>query len=141
MAELCAGDHSLAATAVEAMLAVGAPGHEAWVVEAAEGLLGFVALSPSQAPHFRLGFVEWIAVAPSARRGGLGRGLLALAQDRARALGWRQLHVSTFHSNRPALHLYIDAGFYPAATLADYGGPGLHYVQLLWPVSQTKGDA
>jgi len=141
MAELCAGDSGLARVCVEAVLAAGPPGHEAWVLAGEAGLLGFIALSPSGAPHFHLGFVEWIAVAPAARRQGIGRQLLALGQTRALSLGWRQLHASTFHTNRPALHMYIDAGFYPAATLPDYGGPGLHYVELLWPVARCKGDA
>jgi len=148
--ELCAGDHGATAAALEAALAAGPAGHEAYVASDPSdpaGPVGFLALSPSSAPHFRLGFVEWIAVAPSARRRGIGRGLLTHALDRAVALGWRQIHASTFHTNRAALHLYIDLGFYPAATLHDYAGPELHYVEMVRPLpagdagAKEKGDA
>ncbi len=121
-------------------MATGPPGHEAWVAAESTGEpVGFLALSPSGAPHFRLGFVEWVAVAPGARRRGIGRRLLACAEHRAAALGWRQLHACTFHTNRASLHMYIDSGFYPAATLHDYAGPGLHYVEMVRPLPQSGG--
>lgn len=140
--ELCAGDRAVATAALEAALADGPPGHEAVVAELPgdpAGPAGFLALSPSSAPHFRLGSVEWIAVAPTARRRGIGRALLGHALQRATELGWRQLRVSTFHTNRAALHLYIEMGFHPDATLHDYAGPGLHYVELVRPL--PAGDA
>lgn len=144
LAELCAGDPRLAQEAVTAALRPGPRGHETWVLpgRGASPVHGVLALEPSSQPGFRVGSVEWIAVAPEARRRGHGLALLQLAQRRARAVGWRQLHVSTFHTNRPALHLYIEAGFYPAATLHDYAGPGLHYVELVWPMPRRgRGGA
>lgn len=143
LAELTAGDAAQAQAAwAAAVRPVG--GGEAWLAEgrvpgAPPGPLGFLALSPGGAPGFRVGSVEWLVVAPAARGRGVGRGLLALAGDRARALGWRQLHACTFHTNRPALHLYIAAGFFPAATLWEYAGPGLHYVELLRPIAPGPG--
>lgn len=105
--------------------------------------VALLVLAPSTLPHAAVGCVDWLAVAPAHRRRGLGRRLVALAQSRAAALGWRQLHVSTFHTNRAALHLYIEAGFCPAATLRDYAGPGVHYVQLVWepPGTPVAGTA
>lgn len=138
MAELCAGDPAAADAALGELLR---PGGEAWVLTADGGtVLGFVAVTASSQPNFGVGFVDWIAVDPAQRRQGVGLALLALAQARARALRWRQLHAYTFHTNRPALHLYIEAGFYPAATLHDYCGPGLHYVEMVWPISGRPGD-
>lgn len=135
--ELCAGDAAEASRAAGAATAPGPAGHEAWVATGAGGILGFLALEPSSQPRFAVGSVDWIAVAPAARRQGLGLRLLRLAQERAGALGWRQLHACTFHTNRPALHLYVEAGFYPAATLPDYAAPGLHYVELVWCPGRT----
>ncbi len=131
LAELCAGDEAAAEAAVSDMLLLPGGG-EAWVLTEGGAVLGFVALTPSSQPSFHVGFVDWIAVDPAHRRRGIGLALLQLAQDRARALGWRQLHAYTFHTNRSSLHLYIEGGFYPAATLHDYCGPGLHYVQMVW---------
>jgi peroxiredoxin Q/BCP len=134
LAELCAGDRDEALRAARAAVEPGGPGHEAWVLPAGTAAAGFLALEPSSQPRFGVGFVEWIAVDPAHRRRGLGLRLLGLAAERARALGWRQLHACTFHTNRAALHLYVEAGFFPAATLHDYAGPGLHYVELVRPV-------
>ncbi len=138
--ELCGGDPAEARRAAEAATAPGPAGHEAWVLPGPLGPAGFLALAPSTQPHFAIGFVDWIAVDPAQRRRGLGLRLLGLAQERAAALGWRQLHACTFHTNRAALHLYLEAGFYPAATLPDYAGPGMHYVELVWPVAATTSE-
>ena len=135
LVELCGGDAAEARRAAEAACGPGPAGHEAWIVPGPAGPAGFVALAPSTQPRFRIGFVDWIAVDPAQRRRGLGLRLLHLAQERAAALGWRQLHACTFHTNRAALHLYLEAGFFPAGTLPDYAGPGVHYVELLWPVA------
>ena len=132
LTELCAGDRRRAAMAARQAVRAGPAGHEGWVLPCGGVVAGFLALEPSAQPGFAVGAVDWIAVAPAARRRGFGLCLLQLARSRAVALGWRQLHASTFHTNRAALHLYIEAGFYPVGCLPDYAGPGLHYVELVW---------
>jgi ribosomal protein S18 acetylase RimI-like enzyme len=139
--ELCGDDPGAAQAAFAGLLAGGRPGQEAWVLELGSEVVGLLALAPSSQPGFRVGFVEWLAGAATHRRRGLGRRLVAFAQERAQALGWRQLHALTYHTNRPALHLYVEAGFYPEATLHDYAGPGVHYVELVWPVPAARGPA
>ncbi len=139
LTELCAGGAEEAERVLDELLAPASPGHEVWVAAAGRGAVGLLALAPSSRPEFRVGSVDWIAVAASWRRKGLGRLLLELGQRRARELGWRQLHVCTFHTNRASLHLYIACGFYPLGLLPDYAGPGLHYVELCWPVPPQEG--
>ena len=55
--------------------------------------------------------LEDLFVSAQARRGGLGRALLAAAVERARARGCRRIKLDTAERNEPALALYRSAGF------------------------------
>ncbi len=59
-------------------------------------------------------FVWGMYVAPEARRGGVGRALVAAALHRARTMaGVRQVNLGVNAANAPALALYRSAGFEP----------------------------
>lgn len=60
-------------------------------------------------------YVDALAVAPSARRTGVARALLADAEASARAAGARVLALDTTLENAPARALYESAGFEPGA--------------------------
>lgn len=61
-----------------------------------------------------------IAVAPHARRNGLGRRLLQLAMDAARADGAKEMFLEVDAANTAALALYAAAGFTETGRRADY---------------------
>lgn len=60
-----------------------------------------------------------IAIAPTCRRRGLGRSLIARLFERARARGSRRMFLEMRCGN-PAEHLYRDCGFEPIGRRADY---------------------
>jgi ribosomal protein S18 acetylase RimI-like enzyme len=68
----------------------------------------------------------WIAVDPAARGRGIGRRLLAAAEEAAIGAGCRALYIDT--SSRPdyapAHRLYAAAGYRIAARFADFYAPG-----------------
>ena len=138
LVELCRGRAELARAAAAAALKRGTRGREAWVATRGDAVVAMVALAPAALPGADVGYVDWLAVDAGHRREGLGARLVGLAQRRARTLGWRQLHVCTFHTNCGALTLYTQCGFYPAATLHDYAAEGVHYVQLVWLVRKEE---
>jgi GNAT superfamily N-acetyltransferase len=55
--------------------------------------------------------LEDLFVAPSARRGGLGRALVAATIERARARGCRRIELDTAETNTAARALYASMGF------------------------------
>lgn len=55
--------------------------------------------------------VQTIAVAPDARRQGLGAALLDHLIDHARSVGCRRLHLEVRADNAAAAHMYQDRGF------------------------------
>jgi ribosomal protein S18 acetylase RimI-like enzyme len=55
--------------------------------------------------------LEDLFVSPQARRGGLGRALVAAAIDRARARGCRRIALDTAERNEAAVPLYRSFGF------------------------------
>jgi GNAT superfamily N-acetyltransferase len=55
--------------------------------------------------------LEDLFVAPEARRGGLGRALVATTIERARARGCRRIELDTAETNHPARALYESMGF------------------------------
>lgn len=58
-----------------------------------------------------------IVVAPEWRRQGIGRRVLLRLVDRARVLGWEELHVrEVYAGNEAALGLFAGIGFVPRAT-------------------------
>jgi len=70
------------------------------------------------------------AVAPAARRRGLGRALLETAMVLLAAQGAATLLLEVAEENAAALALYTSAGFAHAATRRDYYGPGRHALLL-----------
>ena len=61
-----------------------------------------------------------VAVAPEARRSGLGAALLDAALDRAKARGARRMLLEVRASNEPALALYRKLGFTELARRKNY---------------------
>ena len=64
----------------------------------------------------------WIAVGPNARRGGVGRGLLAATEDAIRKLDGRLLIVETsgLPKYEPTRAFYLATGYTLEATLKDF---------------------
>ncbi|MBI2202679.1 MAG: GNAT family N-acetyltransferase [Candidatus Rokubacteria bacterium] len=72
------------------------------------------------------GHVITLDVAPSARRHGLGRRLLAELERRFRAAGVREVQLETAVANTIAIAFYERLGYRKVAHLTDYYGPGMH---------------
>jgi ribosomal protein S18 acetylase RimI-like enzyme len=91
-------------------------------------------------------YVDALAVAPAARRRGLGRALLAAAEARARAEGCSSLALDTAVGNEPARALYESFGMVagesvPAgrsAALGALGGAWQPYVKTFRSVPATR---
>jgi ribosomal-protein-alanine N-acetyltransferase len=64
-----------------------------------------------------------LAVAPEARRAGLGRRLLAAFEREARARGAETAFLEVAEGNAPAAALYAAAGYACAGRRKDYYGP------------------
>ncbi len=64
----------------------------------------------------------WIAVDPTARRGGVGRGLLTASEEAVRKLGGRLLVLETsgLPSYEPTRNFYLSTGYTLEATLKDF---------------------
>jgi ribosomal protein S18 acetylase RimI-like enzyme len=81
---------------------------------ALEGPLGFVLLLdrlPDEVTGLPQAFVAYMAVAPDARRHGIGTRLLSAAEDVARASGLGHLALMVTEENEAARELYAQAGF------------------------------
>lgn len=81
--------------------------------DATGGRLGFVHLETATDffTRERHGHVSTIVVAPEAERRGVGRALLAAAEDWCRGRGYRLLSLNVFERNEAARRLYERAGF------------------------------
>jgi ribosomal protein S18 acetylase RimI-like enzyme len=68
----------------------------------------------------------WIAVDPTARRGGVGRGLLAASEQAIRKLGGRLLVLETsgLPTYEPTRNFYLSTGYTLEATLKDFYSDG-----------------
>ncbi len=68
----------------------------------------------------------WIAVDPNARRGGVGRKLLAASEDAVRKLGGRLLVLETsgLPTYVPTRNFYLATGYTLEATLKDFYSQG-----------------
>ena len=97
-----------------------------FIVEKEGGqVLGYACYGP-RALTDRTFDLYWIAVGPNARRGGVGRGLLAATEESARKLGGRLLIVETsglpkYESTRAFYHA---TGYTLEATLKDFYSDG-----------------
>ena len=76
--------------------------------------LGFLLLLdqlPDEVTAAPQAFVAYMAVEPSARRGGVGRALIAAAEILARERGLPHLSLMVTDANAAAIDLYTNAGF------------------------------
>ena len=98
----------------------GPPG-EYLVAELGGQLAGYVRLRPvtAIAENAHVLGVMGLAVAPGARRRGVGSALLAAAEQRARSRGARKLSLRVLSTNEAALRLYERLGFQREGTLRD----------------------
>lgn len=71
-----------------------------------------------------------LAVAPEARRKGLGRRLTAAFEDEARASGAEEAFLEVSAENAPARALYAALGWRAAGIRRGYFGPGLDAIVL-----------
>ena len=75
-------------------------------------------------------FLEDLFVSEARRDGGIGRRLLGVIFDRARARGCRRVRLDTNEENRRGIHLYESAGF--SCKRDSYeGGRQLYYTAYL----------
>jgi ribosomal protein S18 acetylase RimI-like enzyme len=90
-----------------------------------EQVLGYACYGP-RALTDRTYDLYWIAVGPNARRGGVGRSLLAATEDAVRKLGGRLLIVETsgLPKYEPTRAFYIATGYKLEATLEDFYSDG-----------------
>ncbi|MGC9473869.1 GNAT family N-acetyltransferase [Streptomyces sp. WG4] len=96
-----------------------------WVARDGERVTGTVSLALPDKPNSRhRAELVKLMVAREARGRGLGRGLLATAEEAAAAAGITLLHLDT-ETGSPAEHLYRSAGWTRAGTIPDYAAdPG-----------------
>jgi ribosomal protein S18 acetylase RimI-like enzyme len=96
---------------------------ELWVAADATGVLGSVTYCPPGSRYCELatgpdqGEFRMLAVAPRARRGGIGRALVEHCIARSRSLGHRELLLSSSSSMVAAHRLYDALGFVRAPEL------------------------
>jgi ribosomal protein S18 acetylase RimI-like enzyme len=84
-------------------------------------VLGYACYGP-RALTDRTYDLYWIAVGPNARRGGVGRALLAATEELIRELGGRLLIVETsgLLKYEPTRAFYLATGYMLGATLKDF---------------------
>ncbi|HEX40540.1 MAG TPA: GNAT family N-acetyltransferase [Phycisphaerales bacterium] len=120
------GELDVAREVFDEALTAGPQGHyQSFVVESDGQTLGWVCWGPTPCTVATCD-LYWIAVAPEARQRGLGRALIAFAERGIAAAGKSLVVVET--SGRPAYEparaFYAAVGYEPAATIADFYGPG-----------------
>ncbi|MEU4464734.1 GNAT family N-acetyltransferase [Streptomyces sp. NPDC024017] len=96
-----------------------------WAAYDGDRVLGTVSLAfPDKANSRHRAELVKLMVHPDARGRGLGRRLLATAEDAAAAAGVTLLHLDT-ETGSPAEHLYRSAGWTPVGAIPDYAAdPG-----------------
>ena len=97
-----------------------------FIVDKEDGqVLGYACYGP-RALTDRTYDLYWIAVGPNARRGGVGRGLLAATEAAIRSLGGRLLIVETsgLPKYEPTRAFYVATGYIHEATLKDFYSDG-----------------
>ncbi|MEV7081717.1 GNAT family N-acetyltransferase [Streptomyces sp. NPDC093516] len=91
-----------------------------WAVPDGDRVLGTVSLAfPAKANSRHRAELVKLMVHPDARGCGLGRRLLATAEDAAAAAGITLLHLDT-ETDSPAERLYRSAGWTPVGAIPDY---------------------
>lgn len=94
------------------------------VAEDDDGLLGYVALSLAA----DVADLTRVAVAPTARRRGLGTALLGWAVQEAATAGAERVVLEVAATNEPAVRLYAAAGFTEVARRSRYYRAGVDAV-------------
>jgi ribosomal-protein-alanine N-acetyltransferase len=120
------------AAAFAAQLAL--PGVFGLVDDAGGMLLGRVAADEAE--------ILTLAVAPEARRRGLGRALLLAAEAHAAAAGAGRMFLEVAEGNAAALTLYVAAGYRPVGRRRGYyadGGDAVLLARGLTPGAATGG--
>lgn len=117
---------AIAAELVEERIANGpGSGYEFVLAEECGQLAGYACFGPiaGTASAFDL---YWIAVDPARQGGGLGRQLLARAEDAMRAMGASRHYAETSSSERyaPTRAFYLATGFREVASIPDFYRPG-----------------
>jgi ribosomal protein S18 acetylase RimI-like enzyme len=86
---------------------------QVWVVEDAEGVMGYLAVTLGYSLEYRGrdAFVDELFVHERGRGQGVGREALAVAEAYCRARGVRALHLEVEHHRTRALDLYRAGGF------------------------------
>jgi ribosomal protein S18 acetylase RimI-like enzyme len=124
---------------------LGEPGTEVFVAELGSLHAGFVVLryerlgrdfGPLSRPW--VARINAIAVSPEARRRGIGRALLARAEEAARARGARSLSLATGEANGRARRLFEATGFFPLARFERYYAGGQAAVWMLKALVETR---
>lgn len=103
------------------------PGRVALAAEADGELAGF-AIAERRGSR---GHIVTIDVAPSARRRGLGKRLLAALLGRLEEDGARQIRLEVDVRNTSAMRFYERMGFTPTRTLRSYYGKGLDGLEMV----------
>jgi GNAT superfamily N-acetyltransferase len=101
---------------IDAALGGQTEGASVFVAEDGQGArLGFMHVAPLWDYYLEqpCGHIWDIVVRPEARRRGVGRALIAAAEQWARDRGYRLLTLNVFVENREALRLYEELGFAP----------------------------
>lgn len=105
-------DEPAARAALEALIGDDTLGRVWLITEDAEAV-GYVVLAfgYSLEYHGRDAFIDELYLAEAARGRGIGRLVMGLVEDEARALGVRALHLEVARPNHRAQALYRSAGF------------------------------
>src|SRR5262245_44920348 len=113
---------------------------ELWVAVDDGSVLGSVTYCPPGSRWCELatepdqGEFRMLAVAPAARRGGVGRALVEHCIARSRTLGHRELVLSSLASMTAAHRLYVTLGFVRAPELDWYPVPGIELLGFRLPL-------
>lgn len=108
-----------------------------WVAEAAGTMLGYVTVLFSRGTS--MARIYSIAVAPEARGRGVGRLLLAAAEDAARDHECSQVRLEVRQDNPEAIRLYEGAGYRRFGMVADYYEDHAAALRLSKPLARQLG--
>ena len=78
-----------------------------WVIEEGSGVAGIIVLKPQ--PEYLL--LDNIAISPARQGSGLGRRLLAFAEEKARHRGYREIRLYTHRTMTENQLLYAAIGY------------------------------
>lgn len=103
------------------------------VAEQGGEVLGYAVAVPLKT---RVCHLVSIAVAPQARRRGIGTRLLQELERRCIDGGHESMMLEVEYTNLAAQRLYIRSGYRYAEVLPDYYGPGRHAIHMVKPLAR-----